>query len=405
MPQKRKSTAKRIPRAVESKAPSPNASPAKATRPKARAQPNALRPEAARSTRPLRRQPKFRSYVRKAEQPRAAAGPAGTGWKVTDLLTAYFWPTGLPGGGVIAILAGSGGWRPQDVQAFAQSIGQPTPNIVDIPIDLANSPGVNDEADMELALDTQLAAASYCFATGQPATIRVYWTPVFVRGLQAALGDGCDVCSISWGASEDQWSQSAAQAVEAAAIAATSAGLIIFAASGDNDSSDGSPSGSNVDLPASCPHIIGCGGTTKTSANETVWNDTPGLSTGTGTGGGFSAIFKPIPDWQIGAPNGPGRMVPDVAANADNRTGYNLILNGNAITLGGTSAVSPLYAGLFAAFGRKLGFVTPRLWNNPMCFNDITVGDNGLFRADRGPDPCTGLGSPIGTKIAALFPP
>lgn len=405
MPQKRKSTAKKISGAAESKGKSPKTSRTKATRTTARAGSKEVRSESAQSTRPIRRQPKFRSYVRKAEQPRAAAGPAGTGWKVTDLLTAYSWPTGQPGGGVIAILAGSGGWLPQDVQAFAQSIGQSAPNIVDIAIDLTNNPGVNDEADMELALDTQLAAASYCFATGQPATIRVYWTPVFVRGIQAALGDGCDVCSISWGASEDQWSQSAAQAVEAGAIAATSAGMIIFAASGDNDSSDGSPNGPNVDLPASCPHIIGCGGTTKTTTDETVWNATPGLSTGPGTGGGFSAIFKPIPDWQIGAPNGPGRMVPDVAANADIGTGYNLILNGNPVTIGGTSAVSPLYAGLFAAFGRKLGFVTPKLWNNPMCFNDITVGDNGLFRADRGPDPCTGLGSPIGSKIADLFPP
>ena len=98
-------------------------------------------------------------------------------------------------------------------------------------------------------------------------------------------------------------------------------------------------------------------------------------------------------------------MVPDVAANADRTTGYNVILNGSAVTLGGTSAVPPLYAGLFAAFGRKLGFITDKLWSNPMCFNDITVGDNGVFYADRGPDPCTGLGSPIGTRIARLFRP
>ncbi len=33
--------------------------------------------------------------------------------------------------------------------------------------------------------------------------------------------------------------------------------------------------------------------------------------------------------------------------------------------VGGTSAVAPLYAGLFAAFGSKLGFVSPVLWKNP----------------------------------------
>jgi kumamolisin len=31
------------------------------------------------------------------------------------------------------------------------------------------------------------------------------------------------------------------------------------------------------------------------------------------------------------------------------------------------------------------------------------VGDNGLYTAEPGPDPCSGIGSPIGTSIAALF--
>jgi subtilase family serine protease len=134
-----------------------------------------------------------------------------------------------------------------------------------------------------------------------------------------------------------------------------------------------------------------------------VWNNDPGETDGSGTGGGFSTVFAPLPSWQIGAPNGPGRMVPDLAANADPNTGYKIVLNNQTIIRGGTSAVAPLFAGLFAAFGRKLGYVTPKLWLNPMCFNDITVGDNGAFRADRGPDPCTGLGSPIGSKLAKLF--
>ena len=96
-------------------------------------------------------------------------------------------------------------------------------------------------------------------------------------------------------------------------------------------------------------------------------------------------------------------MVPDVAANADPNTGYKIMLHGVETPIGGTSAVAPLYAGLFAAFGTKLGYVTPELWQNHLCFNDITSGDNGAFRARVGPDACTGLGSPIGTKLAALL--
>jgi kumamolisin len=62
-----------------------------------------------------------------------------------------------------------------------------------------------------------------------------------------------------------------------------------------------------------------------------------------------------------------------------------------------------LFAGLFAAFGRKLGFVTPSLYQNPSDFNDITSGGNGYYNAAPGPDPCTGLGSPNGSKLAGLF--
>ena len=81
----------------------------------------------------------------------------------------------------------------------------------------------------------------------------------------------------------------------------------------------------NVDLPASAPHVIGCGGTFKPrSGDETVWNNKPGQSNGEGTGGGYSTLF-PMPPWQAARPGG-GRMVPDVAADADPNTGYEIII-------------------------------------------------------------------------------
>jgi subtilase family serine protease len=94
-------------------------------------------------------------------------------------------------------------------------------------------------------------------------------------------------------------------------------------------------------------------------------------------------------------------MVPDVSANAG--IPYNIYVRNGWVKVGGTSAVAPLYAGLFASFGENLGFVAPALWANQLCFNDITAGDNGFYRAKIGPDACTGLGSPIGTKLASLF--
>lgn len=344
--------------------------------------------------------PYFKRIARRIAPRSGSHGP----WSVPDLCAAYSWPAGLAGGGVIAIIELRGGWVRPDMEMFFQGIHQPVPEIVDISVDgTTNTPDpAPDSADVEVALDIETAAAAYYGATGRPATIKVYWTQDIASGIRRAATDGCDVCSISWGADEAVWPPEAAMDLEQAALEATQAGMVIFAASGDNDSSDGGPGPANVDFPASAPHIIGCGGTTKRSSSETVWNNDPESATGEGTGGGFSTLF-PMPDWQSRAPHGPGRMVPDVAANADPNTGYIIVVHAQQQVVGGTSAVAPLYAGLFASFGQKLGFVSPQLWSHQTCFQDITTGDNGAYRAGSGPDPCTGLGSPNGKRIASLM--
>ncbi len=341
-----------------------------------------------------------------------AAAPAP--WTVPSLCAAYSWPTALTATGVIAIVELGGGWVQSDMDTFFQGLNQPTPQITDVSVDgTQNSPnqsvGSSNDPDYEVALDIQVAGASFFAATGRPATIRVYWSQDIASAVQKAAQDGCDVCGISWGADEAVWGTTAAQAMEAAAAAATQAGMIVFGAAGDNDSGDGGPTPANVDVPASCPHVIGCGGTYKTSSQEIVWNDNPGQTNGEGTGGGYSTIF-PAQPWQIGAPPPPtgttagtGRMVPDVSADADPNTGYDVYVHGAGTVVGGTSAVAPLYAGLFASFGTKLGFVTPTLWQNQGAFNDITSGDNGYYKAGPGPDPCTGIGSPIGVALSQLF--
>jgi kumamolisin len=341
-----------------------------------------------------------------------AAPPAP--WQVPPLCAAYSWPTALPGSGVIAIVELGGGWVQSDMDAFFGGLNQPVPQITDVSVDgTQNSPnqavGSSNDADYEVGLDIQVSGASFYAATARAATIRVYWSQDIASAVQMAANDGCDVCSISWGADEAVWGAQAAQQMEDAAAAATTAGMIVFAASGDNNSGDGGSTPANVDVPAACPHVVGCGGTYKTSSEEIVWNDNPGQSNGEGTGGGYSTIF-PTQSWQLNAPPPPtgtqfgtGRMVPDVAGDADPNTGYDVYVHGAGTVVGGTSAVAPLYAGLFASFGTKLGFVNPTLWQNPAAFNDITVGDNGLYKAAAGPDPCTGLGSPIGISLAALF--
>ncbi len=64
-----------------------------------------------------------------------------------------------------------------------------------------------------------------------------------------------------------------------------------------------------------------------------------------------------------------GRGVPDVAGDADPATGYNIVLNGQLLPVGGTSAVAPLWAGLIALInqqlGRRVGFINPKIYALP----------------------------------------
>ena len=162
---------------------------------------------------------------------------------------------------------------------------------------------------------------------------------------------------------------------------------------------------------------IGCGGTklvltAGAITDEEAWNE---LAQGEGaTGGGVSQIFPP-PTWQQNAnvPNSPngqaGRGVPDVAGDADPTTGYNVLVDGSAAVIGGTSAVAPLWAGLTALINQSLsqpvGFLNPLLYSQGVttAFNDISIGGNGGYNTAPGWDPCTGLGSPNGANLLAAL--
>lgn len=329
------------------------------------------------------------------------------------LCSRYNWPAGTaPGGGVIAIYQFRKGWQAADMTAYFASIGQPVPSITDVSVDgVTNNDGT---AGPEQTIDIQAAASSYYVATGSAATIRVYWDGTHSGpdyAIAAAVADGCDVFTTSLGFAEYFAAPTLMDQVEAAALAATQAGMVCIVASGDDDSGDqtwttfGRPGVTSLDFPSCCPHFVAVGGTTLDSGNETAWNNSPGHRDGVGTGGGFSSHFA-MPAWQIGRapapPTGLGKMVPDLAMNAGpNNVQY--YVGGSAGTTGGTSITAPLFAGLVASCGRKLGFIAPKMWSNPSLFNDITSGDNGDYSALTGPDACTGLGSPKGAPLAAVL--
>ena len=101
--------------------------------------------------------------------------------------------------------------------------------------------------------------------------------------------------------------------------------------------------------------------------------------------------------------------MPDVAGDADPATGYTIRVDGQTSVIGGTSAVAPLWAGLVAVannqLGKNVGLIQPAIYaaKAASAFHDITVGNNGAFKAGPGWDACTGLGSPITSKLIPLL--
>ena len=108
-----------------------------------------------------------------------------------------------------------------------------------------------------------------------------------------------------------------------------------------------------------------------------------------------------------------GRIIPDVAADAAGSTGYFTVSQGTPGVVGGTSAATPLWAGLLVRIsqaGKNVGFLTPRLYKatsttsgkslGSVACRDITSGSNTSgssaagYSAKPGYDACTGWGSP-----------
>ena len=363
-----------------------------------------------------------------------AAAAAGTSYTPLDLAKIYAMPAGTDGTGqTLAIIELGGGFGPTDLDTYFSGLGLSTPAVTAVGVDGAvNAAGKDPQgADGEVLLDIEVAGA-----IAPKANVLVYFAPNTDAGFLDAVSTAAHATptptsiSISWGQSEDAWTAQARTAMDQAFADASAMGVTVTAAAGDSGSSDTAAGGNavHVDFPAASPHVLACGGTSLVAdpvsgsvTSETVWNNGPGHGA---TGGGVSDTFA-RPSWQAtaGVPssrhqpsshrNGAGRGVPDVAANADPRTGYQVFVDGKAMVFGGTSAVAPLWAALVCrlaqALGRPLGLLQPALYAaaqpgiTPPGFRDITSGNNGHYKAAPGWDPCTGLGVPNGTALLAAL--
>ncbi len=363
-------------------------------------------------------------HIRNAAKPRRsrAATPLESSFTPLQLAALYQFPPGTGANQCIALIELGGGFRPADLSTYFAGLGLPVPEVIAVSVDHAtNAPiGNPNSADGEVMLDIEIAGA-----VAPAATIAVYFAPNtdagFLDAVTTALHDSVNrptVVSISWGGPEPSWSAQALRAMDQAFQAAALMGITICVAAGDGGSSDGLGGIAQVvDFPASSPHALACGGTrlhaTATAiVRESVWND--GLPAQGASGGGVSGFFA-LPLWQEGLHTTDvqgqrlalsRRGVPDVAADADPRSGYDVLVDGTAVVLGGTSAVAPLWAGLLARLngsgGASAGWLNPLLYAHPAALRDITRGNNGAYRASRGWDACTGLGSPVGVQIGAL---
>jgi kumamolisin len=278
-----------------------------------------------------------------------------------------------------------------------------------------NQPGT--DADGEVMLDIEVAGAV------APATqIAVYFANNTDQGFHDAIAQAAHdavrkpgIISISWGGSEDSWTQQALDAMNAALQDAAAMGVTVTVAAGDDGATDGAQDNDlHVDFPASSPYVLACGGTTLTASggtisSEQVWNE---LANGNGATGGGVSRLNPLPSYQnsAGVPPQPktnfqGRGVPDVCGDADPTTGYVVRVDGRDTVVGGTSAVAPLWAGLVALINQQLaqavGFLNPAIYGfNGNGVNDVTTGNNGYYNAGPGWDACTGLGSPDGVALS-----
>ncbi|CAG8952783.1 hypothetical protein HYFRA_00009028 [Hymenoscyphus fraxineus] len=216
----------------------------------------------------------------------------------------------------------------------------------------------------------------------------------------------------------------------------------------------------NPTWPGTCPFVTSVGATKvypgySVTDPESAVFDPAGhpYSVNYSSGGGFSNIY-PVPDYQASAVstffadhepaypyysqlasdtgnisekvdiaalssnttgiyNRLGRGIPDISANGDNIAIYSA---GRIRLSGGTSASAPIFSAVINRLNEArlnagksaIGFLNPSLYANPGMLNDITNGtnpgcDTEGFRAVKGWDPVTGLGTPNFPKMLDYY--
>jgi len=311
-----------------------------------------------------------------------------------------------------------------DVEVSTQ-IGKNSPTTCEIPI-------IGAQLCLEALLDVQYSKVT---AGNIPLTVisnQQYSLANWAQEL-AKQTDVAPIQSVSYGNDEIQQTSGAyMESVNVQFQKLGAMGVSILFASGDQGvagrtgkTSDGKY---HPDFPAGSPYVTAVGGTDLAKKSvigaEKAWSD---------GGGGFSDEFA-MPDYQkdavtaylakleaagesppASAFNKAGRGYPDISALAGTQNPYCVSADKAFYGVGGTSASTPMSAGIFARINAErsaqgkppMGFLNPFIYQNPDAFHDVTQGANpGVagykgFTALAGWDAATGMGTPNFEKMLA----
>jgi uncharacterized protein (TIGR03437 family) len=366
------------------------------------------------------------------------------------------------GSGQNLVVVGQTDINLSDIQSFRNMFSLPSNNPVLVLVPGSADPGFTadlDEANLDL---------DWTGAVARNATISYVYSQNVVSSVQYAIDQNvAPVISMSYGGCELKISSSPASTASfyrTLAQQANSEGITWMASSGDSGAASCDASGAvaasgglSVNMPASIPEVTGVGGTTfnegatnywstTTSPGgnggtaisyipENAWNDTVERNGLSSSGGGVS-VFYTKPSWQSapGVPADGARDVPDVSFSASpDHDGYLVVISGKVGIIGGTSASTPVFAGIVTLLNQYLvntgaqtkaglGNINPTLYglarNSPSVFHDITVGNNIVpckagspncsngtmgYSAGPGYDLVTGLGSVDAYSLASSW--
>src|SRR3954449_3212638 len=332
----------------------------------------------------------FSKLVSGSRQPFDGLAPSGYG--APDIQSAYKLPSSTAGAGqTIAIVdAFDDPTAEQDLAKYRSFYGLPACTAASGCFRKVNGTGgtlpppPSPDWALEISLDLDMVSAvcPNCKILLVEASTNLDSDLYAAEDTAARLG--ADAISNSWGG--DESSDETANDVHF-----NHPGIAITASSGD--------SGFGVSYPAASPFLTAVGGTSLTPSAGTArgWTE----SAWDGAGSGCSA-FEPKPTFQTDT-GCARRTVADVSAVADPDTGVNVLFGGMRVTVGGTSASSPIIASVYALAGNTAaanGAALP--YANPGALFNVTSGANGtctptyLCTGGPGYDGPTGLGTPNG---------